>query len=184
MKQLLTPFESTVACADNPPVEPGRCMNISPLSSHPHFHALTEAAVFSLGFFCCMMGCVQLFHLGGLEECCGCTPLSVGQWSEERYQSSIEQGAVPALRVMSHWAEQGWGHWACHMADGWFTTSVERWGIIGHISLPSARTHTRTPARTHAYADATSTHDSLTDNPCSFQCWRVLAAFKNCLAES
>lgn len=36
---------------------------------------------------------------------------SVGQWSEEGYQSSVEEGAgrgqEGAERVMSHWAEQG-----------------------------------------------------------------------------
>lgn len=40
-----------------------------------------------------------------------CPLPSVGQWSEEEYQSCIEKGAGRggggAERVMSHWTEQG-----------------------------------------------------------------------------
>lgn len=103
--------------------------------SQPPSLPLPKASVAPLGF-CCMMGYIQLPRLAGLEECWGCAP-----------SHQLVSGARRNIKAASRRGrEGGWkghvsldragGHWACHMADGWFTTPVERWGLVGHLSLP------------------------------------------------
>lgn len=101
-----------------------------------------------------------------------CPLPSVGQWSEEGYQSSIKQGAVPALRVMSHWAERGGGK----ELVTWLMADLPlQWR--GEASYTTSRCPVH--SHTHADVDTTLTHNLLTDNPCSFHGYGVLTAFKN-----
>lgn len=85
-------------------------MNITPSSPNPHL--LTSKGQCGSSGLLLHDGIYSAAPFGWFGGMLRVRPLpSVGQWSEEEYQSSIEEGVgrgqEGAERVMSHWAEQG-----------------------------------------------------------------------------
>lgn len=138
-KQLLAPAGSAVVLADDlAPLDweanggQWGC-TVPPPTSIPSF----RMATWVLRGLCCMIGYIQLLHSAGLEECCRCAPSRrLVSGARRDIKALLMRGWEGSGRVMSHWAELG-GHWACHMADGWFTTPLERWGLIAPHASPT-----------------------------------------------
>lgn len=135
-KQLLAPTRSAVVLA----ADLGLSEPHANLFPNPHsFPSKGQCGSSGLLLHDGIYSAAPFGWFGGMLWVC---PLpSVGQWSEEEYQSCIEKGAGSGGWEGHVSLDRAGGHWACHMADGWFTTPVERWSLIDHLSLPP-HTHT------------------------------------------